>query len=99
MHDDSPNALLDDVRKHTQRRGNTLVASAPAGGGIDIDIDVRAGFPFDVRCMDGILDIGSVEVDEFLGRLGEPENAPCISRSTMSKTADQSRRTKGWKGV
>lgn len=76
MHDDSPLALLDDVRQHTKRRRDTLVISTPAGRSVNVNVAVGARIPGDVWRMKSILYVGTVEVDELLGRAWEAEYTP-----------------------
>jgi len=71
MHHDRPVRLFDDVWHHAQHRRDRLVPSV-AG----VDVDVGTVVPFDVRCVNRVLDVSSVEVDELLCRSRETEDAP-----------------------
>ena len=76
MHDDRPLALLDNVRQHAERRRDTRVPSTPSSRSIDVHLTVSAGVPCNVRGVDCVLYIRTVEVDELLSRARETEDAP-----------------------
>jgi len=74
--------LLDHIRENAERRRNRRVAAGSAGRRIDIHVSVRTCHPVDVWCVNGILDVGSVEIDELLREPREskdtPKVRPCI---------------------
>lgn len=58
-----------------------MISAAAAGCWVDVDVDVGAGLPVDVRCVYRILDISTIEVDEFLGGTREAKYAPEVRES------------------
>ena len=56
MHDYRPNALLDDIRKHTECGRNALVLTRPSFS-VNVDRTITTGFPTDVGSMDSILNL------------------------------------------
>ena len=57
MHNDRPDALLDDVRQNAERRRNTLIPTRDANGSIAVDTAARTRLPLDVRRMDCLLHV------------------------------------------
>jgi len=70
MDDEGPVGLLDDIGQNAQSRGYGSISRT------DIDVNVRAVIPFNMRRVDCVLDIGSVEVDELLRGPWEAEADP-----------------------
>ena len=56
MYDYRPHALLDDVRKRTDRGRHALVLTRPSFS-VNVDCTITTGFPTDVGSMDSILNL------------------------------------------
>ena len=76
VHDCNTFALLNDIWKHAERRRDALITPTSSRLRIDVDVAVCTVRPGDVRCMNRVLYVCAVEVDELLSGAWESEDAP-----------------------